>query len=48
MSESYKEWRYSCPNDECSNHVKAEPVPNTVLCGICGTEMVIYTTEKGK
>lgn len=48
MSGSPEEWDYLCPDDRCSNRVNAIPVPNVVHCGICGEEMIVYTTEEGK
>lgn len=48
MSGPPEEWDYVCPREDCSNRVEAEPIPNRVFCGICGAEMVVYTTEEGK
>ena len=45
MSGPPGEWDYLYPSDECANRIEATPVPNRVVCGICGTEMIVYAIE---
>lgn len=47
MSKKPREWDYSCPDDDCQNRFEADPVSNVVLCGVCGSEMVVYAIAEG-